>query len=100
MATDKISMFLEQLRTDPRARELLGDLGESGNEADTLRAYARAAKALGYDLTEAEVQEAIREKGQACRDRAAAVSEAIRALSDEDIEDVAAGSIHFPHILN
>ncbi len=65
-----------------------------------LRAYKQAAKALGYTLTESEILEAIREKEKACRDRAEAVSETVEMLSDEDIEGVAAGSIHFPHILN
>lgn len=100
MATDKVSAFLKQLRTDPRAGKLLGGEAEPGNEEALLSAYAQAAKKLGYDLTEAELLEAIREKAQACRDKAEAAAETIRALSDEDVEDVSAGSIHYPHILN
>ena len=96
MATEKVMAFLEQLR----AGELPGIEAKPGNEKEVLSAYAQAAKKLGYDLTEAEILEAVREKEKACRDKTEAVSENIRELSDEDMEAIAAGSIHFPHILN
>ena len=100
MANDKARAFLEQLRNDPRADEWLGGAAKPGNEEEALSACMQAAGKLGYDLTEAEVLEAIREREKACRDRAEAVSETIRELSAEDVEKVAAGSFHFPHILN
>lgn len=95
MASEKIKAFLEEIKSDPKAAMLLSDAAAPKNGKEEAAAYVKAAKKLGYDLTEEEffayIQEAVGEQKKKTEAGAAEIEQ----IPDEELEKAAGGKICF-----
>ena len=55
-----VQKFLETLRTDPKARELIKAMPVPKNDQEAADGYAGLAKELGFDLTVDEIMEGLK----------------------------------------
>ena len=67
MSMDKITKLLEEMRTNPKAKELIQEAGIPRNDEEFFHLYAEIASKLGFDITEEEIRAGIialiKEKG-------------------------------------
>ncbi len=82
--------FLQELQTNPRARETVGRMAIPKNEKEAAECYVRLAEELGYSLTGDEIQTAARELS---RTQARKTGDALKkvSLAEEDLDGVAGG---------
>ena len=92
MANEKIQELLKAIQADPTAQERLLGLEKAQNEEETVRGVIRAAKALGFDLTEAELKDYIEAAAAARRARTDAQTNKVQTIEDETLEKVAGGN--------
>ena len=78
--------FLAQMKNDPRAKELLKALPAPKSEEEALAGYQSVAKQLGFDLSQNEIQAALKAMAQEQKEKTDKV-----ALEDADLESVAGG---------
>lgn len=85
--------FLETLRDDPGAREILtkGSKGKPDTNEEIIAAYAEAAEKLGFDLTAEQIAEGIREQVKEMTAVTARAENAVRELDPEELDKVAGG---------
>ncbi|MBR5110621.1 MAG: Nif11-like leader peptide family natural product precursor, partial [Clostridia bacterium] len=88
MATEKVKIFLERLQADPEAKKLYEGRTKPTTGEEFVRVCAQIASKLGYDLTEADIREAITEAEQARREKTAAE---IQKLPDEEVVKATGG---------
>ena len=89
---EKVKQFFEALHSDPRGSELLGGTVRPESEEEQLRAYVKAAEALGFSLTAEEIAEgikAIASERAAATERAA---DAVKKLDSDELDSVAGGT--------
>ena len=86
---EKIRKLLDAVRTDPRAKELLGNLAAPKKVSDVVDGYAAAAKALGIDITKEEIHAGL--KAIEDEQRASTAKAEKEALSDASLDAVAGG---------
>lgn len=86
---DKVKELLNAVRIDPKAKELLQGVSEPRSEEEMIRLCAGIAPKLGFDVTEAEIREAITAAALERREKTAADME---KLSDDDVEKAAGGT--------
>ena len=87
----KAKEFFEKLASDPKAQELFVNKEKPNTPEEMIKAYADAAKELGFDLTADEIAEFIKEKEQEIKSGTDIVAKAIKKLPDENLESVAGG---------
>ena len=89
---EQVRRFLETLRDDPKAREILsnGKTKPDSNE-EIVAAYVEVAKKLGYDLTAKQIVEGIREKFKEQAAITAQAENAVKELDPEELDKVAGG---------
>ena len=78
--------FLAQMKNDPRAKELLKALPAPKSEEEALAGYQSVAKQLGFDLSQNEIQAALKAMAQEQKEKTDKV-----AMEDADLESVAGG---------
>ena len=86
---EKVRQFLETLRTDPKAQELIQALGRPQSEKDSVAGYYAVAKKLGFDIPKKEFVQGMKEI--ALEQKAKSEEAARVALSDSELENVAGG---------
>ena len=55
--------FLNTLRNDPKAKELIQNMPLPKNDEETLGAYEENAKILGYDISKEDILNSIKTVG-------------------------------------
>ena len=93
MNHEKVKSFLKALKTDPKAKSCFADVPEPETDADRLRNYAEIAKKLGYDVSEAELEEYLAEKEKALKEHTKAAEDFIAHLSADEMETVSGGDL-------
>ena len=90
----KVKAFLEALKTDPKAQELIRDIPEPETTSSRIRAYAKIAKDLGYDLSDADLDAFILDQELYLQAKAEAAAKEIKELPEDELEEVAGGGDH------
>jgi len=83
--------FFEELKTSDKAREIMQKHKAPANAEEAAAIYTQIARELGYELTEEELKEFVREKEQMQKRQTGAAAENIEQLMDEDLDQVAGG---------
>ncbi len=91
MAMEQAAQFLQEMRTNEKIKERLGDLSEITDEKRAYGLLADAAKNAGFEVTEEELEEAVKARQQELLQQAGEVSESIQSLKVEDLDQVAGG---------
>ena len=94
MAMEQVKAFLEKLNTDPAAQSLLKSREQPKSEEEKIKAFAEVATALGFQMTEAEITEYLKETLMARLQKTDAQAETIQKLDDSEIEKVSGGKDH------
>ena len=87
---DKVKQFLETVKKDPKARELIKKLKKPKDDQEAAEGYFEIAQALNCDITKEEIAEGLKGAEQALKEKAAQVAEQV-AVSDEELDQVAGG---------
>ena len=88
MSMDKITKLLEEMRINPKAKELIQEAGMPRNDEEFIHLYAEIASKIGFDATEEEIRAGIVALIKERRKKTAAD---IEKLSDDDVEKVVGG---------
>ena len=92
MNTDKFVQLLQQMKTDPRAAELVRGIPAPTNDEEAVACYADLAVKLGSDLSKEEITEGLRALSREQQARTeAARREMEKAAVGEDALDMIAG---------
>ena len=92
MNTDKFSRLLQQIKTNPRAEELVREIPVPTNDEEAIACYADLAVTLGCDMSKEEITEGLRTLSREQQARTeAARREMEKAAVGEDSLDVVAG---------
>ena len=94
MVSDQINQFIEQIKSDPDAQELLKKYPKGSSREDEIKAYTEIAGQLGYTFSEAELKEAVDEKRKLRMEKTEETASQIQELSDEVLDQVAGGKDH------
>ena len=90
MFTESAGKFMEALKNDPKAKELLKGMSKPKTKEEIIAAYIDLAGKLGITLSEEDAESFVaEEKDVASRSEIAA--KAIQALPDDELENVAGG---------
>ena len=82
-----VQKFLDMVRNDPKAKELVKALPAPKSDAEAVEGYVKLAKDLGFDLTFDEIKAGLKGMEQAQKAQSEKVS-----LGDADLESVAGGA--------
>lgn len=82
-----VQKFLDMVRNDPKAKELVKALPAPKSDAEAVEGYVKLAKELGFDLTFDEIKAGL----EAAENGRKAVSDKV-SLDDADLENVAGGA--------
>ncbi len=88
---ETLKKFMEALRTDPRAEELVKGKEKPESLEDAVRLYAEAAAALGFALTEEDISEGLKVLEEEQKAKTEQAKEAVKELDTADLEKVAGG---------
>ena len=93
MSKESAIKFLRELRTNEKAKELLQGMERPKNRDDAIKAYAEVAKELGEDISPEDITQALKEIEAEIHQKTEAVSADMVELEDDDVENVAGGTI-------
>ena len=82
-----VQKFLDALRNDPRAQELIKDMPVPKSDEEAVACYAKLAKDLGFDLTIDDIKAGLK----AMENDRKAQSDKV-SLDADDLENVAGGA--------
>ena len=82
-----VQKFLDALRNDPRAQELIKDMPVPKSDEEAVACYAKLAKDLGFDLTTDDIKSGLK----AMENDRKAQSDKV-SLDADDLENVAGGA--------
>jgi len=94
MEKEKVREALDQLRADPKAKELFAAIPEPESREDYIQAYVQVAGEMGMNLTEKEVSDCLAEQEAAVKTATDSAAETIRKLGREELDAVAGGGEH------
>ena len=85
--------FLDKLRNDPKAKELVTGLKMPESEEETARVYLGLAEKMGFNLTAEEILAAVKTMSQEQRSKTAEAAGSVdkAPLSEDALEAVAGG---------
>ena len=84
---DKVREFLDAVRNDLRAQEMMKAMPAPKNDMEAMESYVKIAKELGFDLTSDEILAGLKGMTQEQKAQTGKVS-----LDDADVENVAGGA--------
>ena len=91
MSKENAIIFLRELKTNEKAKELLQGREKPKSKEDAIKAYAEVAKELGEDISPEDFAEALKEIEAEIHQKTEAVSADMVELEDNDLEGVAGG---------
>ena len=93
MSKESAIKFLRELKTNEKAKELLQGRERPKTKEDAIKAYAEVAKELGEDISAEDIAQALEEIEAEIHQKTEAVSSDMVELEDDDVENVAGGTI-------
>ena len=93
MSKETAIKFLRELKTNEKAKELLQGRERPKTKEDAIKAYAEVAKELGEDISPEDITQALKEIEAEIHQKTEAVSSDMVELEDDDVENVAGGTI-------
>lgn len=91
MSKEAALQFLNTLGANEKAKELLLQREKPASEEEKIKAYAEIAAVLGEPITAEDFREAFRDVQEKVQKQAEDTAAYIRALEDDDVENVAGG---------
>ena len=91
MSKEAALQFLNTLGANEKAKELLLQREKPTSEEEKIKAYAEIAAVLGESITAEDFREAFRDVQEKVQKQAEDTAAYIRALEDDDVENVAGG---------
>ena len=91
MSKEAVLQFLNTLGANEKAKELLLQREKPASEEEKIKAYAEIAAVLGEPITAEDFREAFRDVQEKVQKKAEDTAAYIRALEDDDVENVAGG---------
>ena len=88
---EKFRQFLEEIRNNPAAEEMLKGKGTPQDAAEEIRTYTEIANRLGYSFTEDEMKNCAEQEAAAQRGKREADIQAIQELPESELSEVAGG---------
>lgn len=88
---EQLKKFLEFLRTDAKALEILASKEKPESPEEIIRNYAEVAKQFGFSLTKEEIAEGIKALTEEQVSRTAQAEEAAQELDLDELKKVAGG---------
>lgn len=95
MKNETVKEFLKELKSNPKAAELLKGKEAPKSAEEQLATLTDAAKALGYDLTAEDFSAFMEEQAAALKARTEAQVKGIQTLDDSEVSAVSGGEDHF-----
>ena len=95
MSVEKAKEFLLSLKEKAPDEAFIEKWKSAKTEDDQMQLYIEIAGSMGYDLSAAEVKEAASELEAEHRAKTLAVEQELRALDDDELENVAGGEDDF-----
>jgi hypothetical protein len=92
MSKESAILFLRELRTNEKAKELLQGREKPKNKDDALKVCAEITAELGEDISPEDFAGALEEIEAKIHQRTEAVSADMQELEDDDLGDVAGGA--------
>ena len=93
MSKESAIKFLRELKTNEKAKDLLQGRERPKTKEDAIKAYAEVAKELGEDISPEDIAKALEEIEAEIHQKTEAVSADMVELEDDDVENVAGGTI-------
>ena len=94
MKHEKVEAFLETLRKDIKAQEMIAKMPAPETDEGRIRAYEKIAGELGYDLSGTDLDAFIADREKYLQARAKAAAEKIEEIPENGLEAVAGGGDH------
>ena len=93
MSKESAIKFLRELKTNEKAKDLLQGREKPKSKEDAIKAFAEVAKELGEDISPEDFAQALEEIEAEIHQKTKAVSADMQELEDDDVENVAGGTI-------
>ena len=93
MSKESAIKFLRELKTNEKAKDLMQGRERPKTKEDAIKAYAEIAKELGEDISPEDFAQALEELEAEIHQKTKAVSADMQELEDDDVENVAGGTI-------
>ena len=93
MANEKTLEILKKMKADPKAKELFEGMEKPGSPDEMISAYAQIAEKLGYGITAEDIRETIKQEEAKRKEKTDKVVSDMKELEDDDVENVAGGTI-------
>ncbi len=91
MAIENVKDLLKTIRTDTKAQAKLAGLDKAEGEDGTIRYFAKAAKILSFDVTEADLRAFLEAQSAAQVVRTENAAEQIKELGNDELEAASGG---------
>jgi len=89
---EKVKEFLETVKSHPRGKELVEELGRPKSDTEMINGYLSIAKELNFSITEEELVEGLKSLMREQKAKSEEASTRV-GLSDEELEGVAGGAM-------
>ncbi len=89
---ENVRKFLKELRTNPRARNLVKNFRAPASDEEAAAGYVRLAEALGYSIPPEKMKAGLQALEEEVRSRSTGVENAVGRIGEEELEDVSGGS--------
>ena len=91
MESEKVKEFIKYVKTDPKAKEKLGNFIKPEDPEKVIAWYAEAAKLLGSDVTEADLRVFLEDETADHAARTENSAAEVSKLTDADLDAVSGG---------
>ena len=88
---ERIVRFLEELRGNPEAQELLKNRTKPESAEEEARGYTEVARKLGYDFTEDDLRAYAKMTADAMREKTDRTADDLRELPEGELDEAAGG---------
>ena len=95
MAIEKVQTFLNAIKTDPRAKELLEKTAKPMTGEDVLMVYVSVAKELGINVTEEELKDYLQKMVEQRKEKTGVQTKAVEKLADDELIGAAGGNHYY-----
>ena len=92
MKDEKVKKFLETMKSDPKAGELLKGYEAPADQAGEIRIYAGIASKLGYEITESDLETYLNNTADIMQKKTEEAAADILELPDDVLDRVAGGN--------
>ena len=94
MKHHEVRTFLNALRINSKAKEMIQNMPEPKTAEERIAAYAKIAEELGFDISQDDLREYVAHKEQKQKETTEAAAAEIESLTPEEMEEVSGGGDH------